>query len=225
MKKIFILLMLIGLAGMTCGAYAQTGDGSDWNVPPPLPPGTIPKGAVPRKIGKATDISPVVDVPQPAMPKLGEVELAALSPVSSIIPAVAVPYQPVFPSLPFETPEIPVPAAPEAMDLPKQVPADEIIGTTTDFPEPQAPDMPATPNTPVTTGKDPVETFKVPLTPGLLQQPVVNDLPGASFPFTEWSVLPIVSNIHFVLVLPDEKGDIRSKPKALKRKQKNAKPK
>lgn len=225
MKKILILLMLVSLAGITGRTYAQTGDRSDWNVPPPLPPGTVPKGAVPGKAGKAATVVPVVDVPQPAMPKLGEVELAALSPVSLIIPVAAVPYQPAFPSLPFETPEIPVPAVPETIDLPKQAPADEITGATTDFPEPQAPEMPATPNAPLTTGKGPVETFKVPLTPGLLQQPVVNDLPGTSFPFTEWSVLPIVSNIHFVLVLPDEKGDIRSKPKALKRKQKNAKPK
>ena len=213
------------LAGASLGGYAQTGDRSDWNVPPPVPPGSIPKGTVPGKTGKTTITPATTDVTRPGVPKLGSVRLADLPPVSLILPVVNVPGQPAFPLMPFDVPVIPLPDVPDAIDLPKQAPVDEATTDEAEFPEPTAPEMPAMPAAPLTNpDKNTVAPFKVPLTPPLVTQLSPGALSVSIFPFSDWQVPPIPSNLHFVLVLPGEKGNIRSKPKILKGRQKIQKP-
>ena len=225
MRKIFIILLFTALACVSLGGYAQTGDRSDWNVPPPVPPGSIPKGAVPGKGGKTTITPATTNVTQPGLPKLGAAKLANLPPVSLILPVVITPGQPAFPLMPFDVPAIPLPDVPDAIDLPKQAPVDEVTTDEAAFPEPTAPEMPAMPAAPLTnTDKNTVAPFKVPLTPPLVTQLSPGALSASLFPFADWQVPPILSNIHFVLVLPEEKGDIKAKPKILKGRQKIQKP-
>ena len=158
-------------------------DFSDWNVPPPVPTGTIPKGA--GGVKPAVSL-PLTDIPAPGL-QLIDLKLAALSPILQTAPDVPAPEQPKFPSSPFELPDIPLPQAPHAMDLPKQTLHDQIEETSTNMPEPAAPEMPAFPKMPDVKQQSTDDgVLKFPVIPPIIVQPDPVALPAGDFPFLEW---------------------------------------
>ena len=160
-------------------------DFSDWNVPPPVPTGTIPKGP-----GGARPVvlQPPADIPAPNLQSI-DLKLAVLSPVSQTAPDVQAPAQPQFPVLPFQVPDIPLPEVPHAMELPKQTFHDAIEESNTHMPEPTAPEMPALPKMPDVSQSPSAEgALKLPLIPPIVIQPAAATLPADDFPFLEWPV-------------------------------------
>ncbi len=166
------------------------GDFSDWNVPPPIPTGTIPKG--PGKNAPVAELP--VDVPAPNLQSIN-LRLAALSPVLQTAPDVPAPDQPKFPSLPFAVPDIPLPGIPAAMELPKQTLHDATIESNTDMPEPAAPEMPVLPKMPNINQQSPDQgVLKFPLIPAIIIEPGSAALPVDAFPFLEWPVPGVPEN-------------------------------
>jgi hypothetical protein len=209
MKTALNILLILGFAAITRQACAQHGDFSDWNVPPPVPPGSMAKGSTP---GKATVIVPVADLLPFALPKIAGVKISKLDPVSSIIPDAAVPGQPAYPSTPFLLAEIPLPEIPEAIRLPEQIPQDKASTDLTDIPVPEAPEMPDMPKTPdAALDKFSGSSAKIPATPLIPTQVI----PAAStdFPFTECVLPPIPVSLNFTLTLPNSSDNVNPKPK------------
>jgi|SRR6185437_3928009 len=200
MKKLINILILIAFTGAG-NVFAQVkGDFSDWNVPPPIPPGSISKGSV----TKATILLPPTDVQAFDVTLANNIKLAALSPVLHKSPIVDVPDQPEFPLLPFKTPDIPLPVVPDAIDPPREAPQDAVNDISLDIPSPPVPEMPEIPKMPdVIPDKSPDISLKLPIMPGILQQPVPGIIKsGMDFPFDEWPAPPIPSNSNFERTIP-----------------------
>lgn len=212
MKTPVIILLLIALAGSAQHAGAQIKSNfSDWNVPPPLPTGTMDKGAVPNK---KTVITPLTDVPPVSLPRAGQIKLAELPPIMLTAPAALPPDQPAFPGIPLQFVDIPLPSLPDAIDMPQHVPKDQLNQVITDVPDPADPAMPDFPKIPdAATDKFPNTPTPLPVIPDIPKQVVPAMQPGM-FPFTEWSIPPVPPALHFVLVLPpDNSTGIKSRPK------------
>jgi hypothetical protein len=210
MKKLVPVLLLIILSFGAERAFSQKGDFSDWNVPPPLAPGTIPKGPV---TVKPAVLQLPADLQAPGFPSITDIKLAALTPILLTAPDVPAPAQPEFPALPFQTPDIPLPQVPVALDLPKQAPRDEVIEDVTDMPSPAIPEMPNLPNLPdVQPDNSTGEKLKLPIVPALIKQPATGALPEYAFPFTDWPVPAIPLNVHFNFAIPVKPAGNKLKP-------------
>ena len=197
MKRMLFVFLLFTFCLKAQYSLCQVkNDFSDWNVPPPVPPGTIPKGP---GGGQPPILLQLSDVPAPDL-QLINFKLVSLSPILQTAPDVPAPEQPQFPSLPFDVPDIPLPQVPRAMDLPKQTFHDEVIPDgNTDMPEPAAPEIPELPKMPVTTQKpsDNID-LKLPVIPAIVAQPVSVALPADAFPFIDWPVpgIPVNSELN-----------------------------
>jgi hypothetical protein len=200
MKTPVIILLLITLMGSQYAeAQVKSGNFSDWNVPPPLPPGTMAKGVVPHK---TTLIMPLTDLPPVSLPHTEQVKLAQLPPVTLTPPAVPAPYEPAFPVTPTALPDMPVPLTPEAINLPQNIPPDQLTKVSTDMSDPPDPAMPDLPKTPdITSAKFPDTPTPLPVMPGVPQQPVPA-MPPDIFPFTEWQIPSIPLAVRLVPKLP-----------------------
>jgi hypothetical protein len=216
MKTTIIILLLIALTGSEKYAFAQTKNNfSDWNVPPPLPPGNPAKGEAKNKTAV---IPPLTDVPPVTLPKTDEVKIPALPPVLLSAPVVSAPEQPLFPDSPFQLDDIPLPLIPDAPVLPQQNLQDQLSETDTELPVVASPEMPDFPNIPdITVDRFPNIAVPIPLLPAILKPPVPGLPQWASFSFTGWAIPPVPSNVHFALVLPQGSGTIKSKPKTTKK--------
>jgi hypothetical protein len=210
MKRLVLIFFVMTFCLETQYAFCQAkGDFSDWNVPPPLPAGTIPKGP---GGAKPAGLQLPADVTAPNL-QLIDLKLAALSPVLYTAPDVPAPEQPQFPSLPFEVPDIPLPKVPAAMDLPKQAPHDEITESNTDMPEPVAPEMPAFPKMPDASQKSTDEgTLRFPVMPAIVAQPGTVALPADAFPFLEWPAPGIPENSEVNMAPSGNSSDDKVKP-------------
>jgi len=212
-KTALNILLLLGFAAITGPSFAQQKDFSDWNVPPPVPPGSMAKGGTPPK---ATIAAPVIDVPHFALPKIAAVKISKLDPVLTTAPKVVIPGQPAFPATPFLVDAIPLPEIPEALSLPNKVPQDKAGTDFADLPEPEAPDMPDMPKSPdAITGKFSGVPAKIPATP-LLPTQVVPFI-STDFPFTEWPLPPIPVNPPFKFTFRNSSDDVSSKPKIIQK--------
>jgi len=211
MKTPVIILLLIALAGSAQQAGAQIKSNfSDWNVPPPLPPGTMDKGAV---ANKKTVITLLTDVPPVSLPQTGQIKLDELPPIMLIAPTVPPPDQPTFPGIPLQLADMPLPSLPEAIAMPQHIPKDQVSQVITDMPDPADPAMPDFPKIPdVTADKFPSALAPLPIIPGIPKQPAYAMQPGI-FPFTEWSIPPVPAAVHFMPVLPDSPTGIKSSSK------------
>ncbi|MDP9077568.1 MAG: hypothetical protein M3O71_09120 [Bacteroidota bacterium] len=214
MKKVIYVLLLLGFIAVSLTASAQNGDFSDWNVPPPMPPGRMNKTITPGKL-KTTVVVPVVDLPSFPLPKTAGVKLGKLAPVSSEIPEVAIPKQPAFPTTPTLLAEIPLPDVPEAPGLSGQAPQDKINNDVIDIPVPEAPDMPDMPKAPIVTSSSSAAPVEIPVTPLLPTQ--VAPVMSTDFPFTDWllPLIPVSTNFNFLL--PDSSDNANPKPKAIQK--------
>jgi hypothetical protein len=147
---------------------------------------------------------PPTDVQAFDLTLASNIRLAALSPVLHKSPVVDPPDQPAFPLLPFKTPDIPLPAVPDAIDPPHEAPRDVVNDVSLDIPAPPVPEMPELPKMPeAATDKSPDVSLKLPIIPSILQQPVPGLIrSGMNFPFDEWPAPPIPSNSNFERTIP-----------------------
>jgi len=192
MKRLVLIFLMMAFCLEAQRAFCQVkSDFSDWNVPPPVPTGTIPKSP---GVKSPAVLELPTDLPAPNLQSI-DLKLAALSPALQTAPDVAAPDQPQFPLLPFETPGIPLPSAPAAMELPKQTLHDEAAGSSTDMPEPTAPEMPEFPKRPdINQQSSGGVNSKVPLMPAIIIDQGSAALPADAFPFLEWPVPGIPEN-------------------------------
>src|ERR1700761_4236200 len=80
----FLSLVLVIVSASLNQARAQTGNLSDWHVPPPLPPGNLTKGNTTGKEAKGKSIVlTFVDVPVPAQPAVSSVKVPVLAAIST----------------------------------------------------------------------------------------------------------------------------------------------
>lgn len=175
---------------------------SDWNVPPPLPPGTLPKA---NTITKGATGQPVTltigDVPTLTLPAISPVQMPALAAISTTSPVVAPPEQPAILEMQTGLPEIPSPEAPEAPSLPKQSLHDAEVPVVIDLPIPASPDLPPAPAEPSSSSGQPGNTGgTLPVIPEVLS------LFGPAAPpagtFEPWPTPGIPENAGFKMVAP-----------------------
>jgi len=164
-----LILTFVAFAGSWNTAGAQTGNLSDWNVPPPLPPGNITKGNISGK-GKKMVLT-LTDVPAVSLPVGPPLQIPDLAAVSATAPSVASPGQPVLLGIEPGLPEIPLPAAPVAPALPRQSVRDMPIQRIIDIPAPPAPEMPALPSVPAFSGQTGAVKMSIPLMPDIVSLP------------------------------------------------------
>ncbi len=209
MKKSFIILLLVTLTWGVLGSSAQTkGNFSDWNIPPPLPPGTTgSKGGT----GNTIALTPLpADLPSLTLPASDDIALSPLPPVLTFSPAIAAPDQPLFPDANDKLPDIPMPDAPDAPPMPQTVPGDQLTTLSTGLPDVASPDLPAFPKIPdATADKSAYKRYPLPLMPAVITPPVPKISSPVEFPYTGWFVPPVPSNVHFILVLPPNPGNTK----------------
>ena len=210
MRKLIPALMVVSLCLGAQYAFSQVkGDFSDWNVPPPVPPGTIPKGAI---TNKQLAIQPPVDVPAPSLQFPANVRLTALAPVIETALDVPAPTQPAFGPLPFAVPDMPLPEVPAALAPPKPAPHDEVIEGLTEMPDVPVPDLPPAPKIPEAGTLPPsTEILKLPIMPGIIPQPDIS-VPTNSFPFNLWPAPAIPLNPDVTITPPVEMNNDKAKP-------------
>jgi len=194
-----LILTLIAVAGFWNKTIAQKSNLSDWNVPPPLPPGTTTKG---NTTGKTVTVKPIVlnlnDIPAPSQPVASAVKIPDLAAVSEVSPFVTSPGRPDILTIEADWPEIPLPDAPDAPSLPQQTLQDKPVPPVTDLPVPAPPEMPALPNEPASSGQTTPGKWPIPLMPEVfsLNSP---SLPPGSAPFY-WSTPAIPESVSIKLV-------------------------
>jgi hypothetical protein len=192
---------LIIVLGCLDHANAQNRNNqSDWNVPPPLTPGTITKGNTP---GNAAAGKPVVltltDIPVLPQPVVPATQMPVLAAIGSIPPVVAAPDQPNINGAVAGLPEIPSPEAPEAPHLPKQTMQDLQLSSVMDLPLPESPELPPFPVEPTASGKINMIKGPVPVMPDIAGTIPIVQPPGD---LTPWSIPQIPDNTGFKLAIP-----------------------
>jgi len=211
-KCVLFVTLILGARNALC---QHRGDFSDWNVPPPILPGGLKKGAVTNTTIK---LQPPADVPAPVLDLDPDFKLLSPAQVVPTLTDVEVPDQPLFPGMPFAVVAIPSPSAPKIIELPLKAPQDEVTERATDIPLVQEPEMPELPKMPaVVEGQASDAPNRLPLIPSIIKQPVPELIADTPFPFDEWPVPPIPLTIHLTVVLPGEADDNKPLPKALKK--------
>lgn len=195
----FIWLLVVW--GCLDNAIAQSRNNqSDWNVPPPLTPGTITKGNTRQGNGSAG--KPVVltltDIPVVSQPFVSATQGPVLAAIGSTPPMVDAPDQPVI-SETAGFPEIPSPEAPETPHLPKQTIQDIQFSSVMDLPLPESPELPPSPVEPTISGQVNVIKGLIPVMPDitgtvLLLQPSENLMP--------WAIPEIPESESFKMISP-----------------------
>jgi hypothetical protein len=191
MKKLIVICLSIIFSAAAYPAAGQVrSDFSDWNVPPPIPPATIPKQPGKNNL----IILPQTEVPVPGQPVGEPVRLSELGPVITNFLNVDAPSQPEFEGLQQEWAGLPHPQAPAAIDPPKTTPNDQVEEGLTAMPDVVAPGMPSMPSAPAGAGatdKTPV----LPILPDLMQPLTTGTISGNPFPFTLWGLPGIPVNV------------------------------
>ena len=195
MKKLIIVLVFVTLFSGAEYAFAQVrSDFSDWNVPPPVPPGTINKQTTKGNIA----ITPPSDVPVPAQPISGPVKLPDPGPVITTFLSVNAPRQPTLPPGFAKTNDIPDPTAPDALNPPEHPPADRAVDGATDMPNPPAPELPGFPSIPDTSGRTSNEkTAKLPVAPVVIKPAASGNFSVELFPYVIWVTPDVPNNVPF----------------------------
>jgi hypothetical protein len=207
------LVGLLIVLGCSDHAIAQSRNNqSDWNVPPPLTPGTITKGGA-RGNGSAGKpiVLTLTDIPAVPQPFVSVTQMPVLAAISSTPPVVDVPDQPNTNDAAAGLSEIPSPEAPEAPHLPKQTLQDLQFSSVMDLPLPESPELPAAPIEPTISGH--VNIIKGPI-------PVMPDITGTvpllqpSENLTPWSIPKIPESEVFKMIPPNGGKDDKLKGKS-----------
>lgn len=204
------LLVVFGCLGH---ATAQNRNNqSDWNVPPPLTPGTITKGNTPRNgQGGKPIVLTLTDIPAVAQPFVSATQAPVLAAIGSTPPVADVPDQPDIDGASTGLSEIPLPEAPETPHLPKQTIHDLQFSSVTDLPLPESPELPQAPVEPTVSGQ--VNIIKGPI-------PVMPDIAGTipllqpSGDLMPWSIPEIPESDSFKMVSPSGAKDDKLKGKS-----------
>ncbi len=192
---------LIAVLGSMDHATAQSRyNQSDWNVPPPLTPGTITKGNTP---GSSSTGKPVVltltDIPMVSQPFVSTTQAPVLAAIGTTPPVVDAPGQPNIDGAAIGLPEIPSPGAPETPHLPKQTMQDLQFSSVIDLPVPESPELPPASVEPTVSGKINMIKGPVPVMPEITDVMPVLQPTGDINP---WSIPQIPENTGFKLALP-----------------------
>jgi hypothetical protein len=207
------LVGLLVIWGCLDHATAQNRNNqSDWNVPPPLAPGTITKGNTPRNglAGKPIVLT-LTDIPAVAQPFVSATQAPVLAAIGSTPPAIDAPDQPGFNGAGAGLSEIPLPEAPETPHLPKQTIHDLQFSSVMDLPLPESPELPQAPVEPIVSGQ--VNIIKGPI-------PVMPDITGTvpllqpSGDLMPWSIPEIPESENFKMVSPPGAKDDKLKGKS-----------
>ncbi|MBB3057051.1 hypothetical protein [Mucilaginibacter gotjawali] len=193
-------------------ATAQARNLSDWNVPPPLPPGSSTKGNTTGKPATAKSILLIPgDIPIPSQPAAPPVKMPYLAAIVTTSPFAASPGQPYKLSIDVEGPDIPLPGAPDAPPLPQQTMQDKPAPEVIDLPAPPPPDMPPLPQQPASSGQTTPGKLPLPLMPEVLslQSPL---LPPASAPMY-WPTPAIPGNASIRLTIAAGEKSVKGKRK------------
>ena len=195
MKKLIIILLFVTLFSGGEHAFAQVkSDFSDWNVPPPVPPGTLNKQTTKNNI----TITPPSDVPVPGQPVSGPVKLPDPGPVITTFLNVDAPGQPTLPGGSVKTDDIPDPKAPNALNPPEHPPGDQADEGAIDMPNPAAPELPAFPPIKdISSGSSNEKMPKLPVTPFLLKPAVNGNFSTQLFPYSLWVMPGVPGNVPF----------------------------
>nr|WP_294793888.1 hypothetical protein [uncultured Mucilaginibacter sp.] len=193
----FILVFLIG----TCffnKANAQRGNQSDWNVPPPVAPGTITKGDATGSAGNSGAVAlPFADVPAGVQP-VAAVSVLQLAPISATPPDASQPQQPETADILVAFSGIPLPEMPEMPNMPDRSLQDMPEPISGNMPMPLAPDMPPIPPEPVGSVAPNTRDTGLPLIPKV-SLPVT--FSGPPIGTVLWSTPGVPQTIDFKLII------------------------
>ncbi|WPV01138.1 hypothetical protein SNE26_05080 [Mucilaginibacter sp. cycad4] len=213
-------IWLLAVWGGLDHAVAQNRNNqSDWNVPPPLTPGTITKG---NTRGNSSAGKPIVltltDIPVVAQPFVSSTQMPVLAAIGSTPPVVDAPGQPEINGATAGLPEIPSPEAPETPQLPKQTMQDLQFSSVIDLPLPESPELPPSPVEPTVSGQVNIIKGPIPVMPDItgtvpLLQPSGNLIP--------WSIPEIPESESFKMTSPAGTKDdkLKGKPQSNRKKQ------
>lgn len=192
------LLAVVLLIFYSEAAYAQRGNQSDWNVPPPLPPGSITKGDTEGRPGNggsaALTIMDVTAVLQPVI----SVSIPELPPISTTAPDASQPKQPAGDMI-AALPDTPLPEMPETPEMPNRTLQDTPEPPLTTVPMPAVPELPAPPKAPVG-GANPVQANNngIPLMPEVTEPLKLTPPPAGNI---LWSSPGVPEIINFKLII------------------------
>ena len=210
--------LLVAWGGLSNTMAQSRNNQSDWNVPPPLTPGTITKG---NTQGNGSAGKPIVltltDIPVVAQPFVSATQMPVLAAVGSTPPVVDAPDQPDVNGSTAGLPEIPSPEAPEAPHLPKQIMQDLQFSAVMDLPLPESPELPPAPVEPTVSGQVNIIKGPIPIMPDItssvpLLQPSEN--------LTPWSIPEIPESESFKMISPAGTKDdkLKGKPQSNRKK-------
>ncbi|QEM10989.1 hypothetical protein [Mucilaginibacter rubeus] len=200
------MIGLIAVLGSMDHATAQSRyNQSDWNVPPPLTPGTITKG---NTLGGSSAGKPIVltltDIPVVSQPFVSATQAPALAAIGTNPPVVDAPGQPNIDGVGTGLPEIPAPEAPETPHLPKQIMQDLQFSSVIDLPVPESPELPAASVEPTVSGKINMIKGPVPVMPEITDvMPVLQPTDDIN----PWSIPQIPESTGFKLAVSTGKED------------------
>ncbi|MDR3695417.1 hypothetical protein [Mucilaginibacter sp.] len=212
-KLLLVLIVtLIAFSISLNTAAAQVHNLSDWNVPPPLPPGTITRGNTTGKpaTAKPTILTPV-DIPIPAQPAAPPVKMPYLAAIITTPPFAASPGGPDKLSIDPEDPDIPLPDAPDAPSLPQQTLQDKPTPEVIDLPLPASPEMPPLPQEPASSGQTSPGKLLIPLMPEVLSLKSPS-LPPGNAPMY-WPTPAIPGDISIKLAASSVEKAVKSRRK------------
>jgi hypothetical protein len=177
-----------------CNANAQRGNQSDWNVPPPLTPGTITKGDTEGRLGTSGKAALIFTDVTPAAQPTSLVSVPELPPISAVPAEVSTPEQPVAENVLADAPLPQVPEMPAMPGLSLQDVAEPLV---TDIPMPAVPDMPPLPSEPVgSAGQNTTSSGLLPLMPAVSAPPVSFNGPPAEAVIWTTPAIPQIINLN-----------------------------
>ena len=214
------LVWLLVVLGCLDHATAQNrSNQSDWNVPPPLTPGTITKGNTPRNglAGKPIVLT-LTDIPVVTQPFVSATQVPVLAAIGSTPPVVDAPDQPDINGVSAGISEIPLPEAPETPHLPKQTINDLQFSSVMDLPLPESPELPQAPVEPTASGQVNIIKGPIPVMPEVTGTVQLLQPSGDLMP---WSIPEIPESENFKMVSPSGAKDdkLKSKPQSNRKKQ------
>lgn len=207
-----IVWLIVVLCSADCAIAQNPSNHSDWNVPPPLTPGTITKGNTP---GNNTAGKPVVltltDIPMVSQPFVSATQAPVLAAIGTTPPEVNAPEQPNMDGAAIGVPQMPSPEAPETPRLPKQTMQDLQFSSVIDLPVPESPELPPASVEPTVSGKINMIKGPIPVMPQITDLMPVLQPSGDIIP---WSIPQIPENTGFKLAVPAGTKEEKSKGKS-----------
>jgi hypothetical protein len=194
-RPLIFLAAFTVLIGCFCNASAQRGNQSDWNVPPPLAPGTITRGDNDGRPGTSGKAALIFTDVTPAAQATSVVSVPELPPISTVPTEVNSPEQPVSEDALAALTDIPLPQVPEMPAMPGLSLQDVAEPLVTDIPMPAVPDMPPLPSEPTgSASQNTTSSGLLPLMPAVSASPVSFNGPPAEAVIWTTPAIPQIIN-------------------------------